>query len=369
MKPMLQRLLRAAVGVGMGAVLAVLAIVMPGWVSGELGERLALLTASLTQPQQGLQLLSREWQPPQTSDAPQPTAAAEPTLPALPEREETREQAPDTGTAAAVIPPKGEGGGTVIEEQIGGGTALSDTVYMKNSSGFDRDFAALLQQKTDIRFADTDEPQVLIVHSHTTESYMTYYAGYYNEGDCARSTDTEHNLCVVGEVLANRLRAAGIGVIHDREVHDYPQYTGAYDRSGAVVQETVARYPSLRLVIDLHRDALQRDDTTKVKPTVTVGDEKAAQMMLVVGAASYEDAPNPYWETNVVLGLQLQSYLSGKYEGLMRPISFTESRYNQQMFPGFLLIEMGSDTNTFREAMYSAGLLGDALLHILREGA
>lgn len=369
MKPMLQRLLRAAVGVGMGAVLAVLAIVMPGWVSGELGERLALLTASLTQPQQGLQLLSREWQPPQTSDAPQPTAAAEAPPPALPEREETREQSPDTGTVAAVIPPKGEGGGTVIEEQIGGGTALSDTVYMKNSSGFDRDFAALLQQKTDIRFADTDEPQVLIVHSHTTESYMTYYAGYYNEGDCVRSTDTEHNLCVVGEVLANRLRAAGIGVIHDREVHDYPQYTGAYDRSGAVVQETVARYPSLRLVIDLHRDALQRDDTTKVKPTVTVGDEKAAQMMLVVGAASYEDAPNPYWETNVVLGLQLQSYLSGKYEGLMRPISFTESRYNQQMFPGFLLIEMGSDTNTFREAMYSAGLLGDALLHILREGA
>ena len=144
MRPVIQRLLRAAVGIGMGIVLAVLAVVMPGWVDGEIGERIALLTASLAQPQQGLQMLSREWNRKAADEVPALSTTASASMPSLPEREETREQAPDTGTVAAVIPPKGDGGGTVIEEQIGGGTALSDTVYMKNSSGFDRDFPSLL---------------------------------------------------------------------------------------------------------------------------------------------------------------------------------------------------------------------------------
>ena len=266
---------------------------------------------------------------------------------------------------AATVPPHGNGG-IVSEEIVGGGSGIGQGVFIKNASGVSTDWSALLEGET-VRFSDTDQPQVLIFHTHTTENYMTYYAGYYNNEDVGRPTDIHKNICAVGEVLANRLRSAGIGVIHDTTLYDYPKYTGAYGRSRETVEEITEKYPSICLAIDLHRDAILRDSVTRVKPTVTVDGQKAAQVMLVLGAGESADNPNPTWRENVRLGFRLASVLAAIEPDLSRPVSLTESNYNQHLLPqgAMLLLEIGTDVNTFSEAMVSASLVGDALVSIM----
>ena len=305
------------------------------------------------------------WFPAEASEAP----SAEPT--AVPLAQETtpsvREQAPAVSVMAEVIPPKTSGGGSVSEETLRGGTHLSGGVYYKNRSGLSVDFAAYDGADPGVTLTPgAPDPQVLIIHTHTTESYMRYYAGYFNKGDLIRTVDSRQNVCVAGEVLANRLRAAGIGTVHITTVHDQPQYVGSYGRSAASVQKVLKQYPSIRLVIDLHRDAVQRSNTDKIKPTATVDGEKAAQMMLIVCADDPADDPNPLWEQNVALALAVQHDLAERYDGLMRPVGFTDIRYNEASRPGFL-VEVGAEVNTFAEAMTSAALLGDALIRVLTE--
>ena len=130
---------------------------------------------------------------------------------------------PTTGT----IPPKKEGGGVVKELKMGLGSDFVQGVAIKNSSGKTFDIAKEIQIKPNFKIKNSAEPQVLIVHTHTTEAYMSYYAGYYNEGDGGRSKDESKNVCAVGEAIAAELRAAGIGVSHDTTIPDNPKYTGA----------------------------------------------------------------------------------------------------------------------------------------------
>ena len=264
-----------------------------------------------------------------------------------------------------IIPPKKDGGGAVSEEQIGGGVAVTQTVNVKNNSGKDWDLSALWEAGMPFEGAKTDEPQVLIVHTHTTECYMSYYAGYYNADDPTRTEDPTQNVTAVGAALAQELQAAGIGVLHDTTLHDSPQYSGAYSRSEDTIKTYLAQYPSIRVVIDLHRDAMMYDDLTKVKPTATVDGQKAAQIMLVVGGTSTEDLPNAHCEANLRFGLQLQHALETAYPTLTRPLYIVDARYNQGLLAGSLLIEVGTDANTLSEALYSARLVGRQLATLL----
>jgi len=265
-----------------------------------------------------------------------------------------------------IIPPKGDGGGAVSEEQIGGGTEITPTVSVKNNSGRERDFKALLQAGMPFTLTPGEEPQVLIVHTHTTECYMSYYAGYYNADDATRTTDTTQNVAAVGEAIAQELLQAGIGVIHDVTLHDSPQYSGAYSRSEDTIKQYLETYPSIRVVLDIHRDAMMYDDLTKVKPTVTVDGKKAAQVMLVVGNTDTQDLPNAYCEDNLRFGLQLQHALESAHEGITRPLYAVDARYNQGLCAGSLLIEIGTDANTLSEALYSGRLVGRQLATLLR---
>lgn len=273
---------------------------------------------------------------------------------------------PPTAAAAtpATVPPKKGDGGLVKEMLMSIGSNFVQGVAVKNKSGKSIDVARQIAVKPNITIKNTRDPQVLIVHTHTTESYMPYYAGYYNAGDAARTTDESKNVCAVGEAIAAQLRGAGIGVIHDTTVHDHP-YTGAYTRSLATVEKVMKSNPSIQVVLDIHRDGIMLDSTTKVKPTVTIGGKKAAQLMIIAGVVSTSSNPHPDWQENLRFALRLQSALHTKYEGLVRPLSITASRYNQHVSHGALLIEMGSEGNTMEEAVYSGQLLGKTLVEVL----
>lgn len=269
-------------------------------------------------------------------------------------------------TVEDIRPPGADGtGGKILTQQLGQGDSLLNGITTRNRSGKSVDIAAALQAPLPVKWAKTEDPQVLIVHTHTTEGYMLYDAGYYNAADRKRTRDESRNVCRVGEAIIEALGQAGIRAVHDTTVHDDPKYTGAYTRSAETVEKNLKKYPSIRLVLDIHRDSITSGNTGVVKPTATVEGRQAAQMMIIAGVVSTDGLPHPYWQQNLALAAQWQKALMTEYPGLMRPLSTVASRYNQHLCPGYLLVEVGAEGNTLGEAVYSGQLLGKTIAKLL----
>ncbi len=268
-------------------------------------------------------------------------------------------------TTATVV--QKAGGGVIVTQQMSAGSDLVQDVAIRNKSGVAVNVASSLAHTPALGLtADSDQPQVLIVHTHTTECYMSYDAGFYNPDDPTRTDDPERNMVAVGERVAAQLKQAGIGVVHDTAIHDQP-YNGAYSHSKAAVEAYLKQYPSIRVVLDLHRDAVYKDSTTYIKPTATVNGKKAAQLMIIVGMKNTARVPNAHTAENLAFGLRLQQRLHRTYPGLARPLLLADARYNQQLSNGSLLIEVGSHASTLDEACYSAELLGGVLAAVLHD--
>ena len=97
------------------------------------------------------------------------------------------------------------------------------------------------------------------VYKRQTESYEGYDSEYYDTRNTWRSTDNNENMVAVGNVIEEELKKAGIGVVHDTQQFDYPSYNGSYDRAAVAVKEYLAQYPDIQLILDVHRDGIQRD--------------------------------------------------------------------------------------------------------------
>ncbi len=208
---------------------------------------------------------------------------------------------------------------------------------------------------------NSSEPQVLIVHTHTTESYEPYQRSYYDAKFPFRTRDSSRNMVRVGEVLAQRLAEHGISVLHDGTIHDYPAYTGAYDRSEATIRAALEEYPSIKVIIDLHRDAISNPDGSRTAPTAIINGRNAAQFMIISGCDDGRFGNMPDYLENLKLACLIQGSAEELYPGLARPILFDYRNYNQHISTGSLLIELGSHANSLDEAVYSAELLGDSI--------
>ena len=207
----------------------------------------------------------------------------------------------------------------------------------------------------------TDGPSVLILHTHTTESY-TRNGEEYPESSAYRTLDEAYNMLSIGETVAERLEAAGIRVIHDRQIHDYPSYNGSYVHSRGVTEQILAENPSIRLVLDLHRDAVEKEGK-QIRPVVRNAQDGAAQMMMVVGTDS--SRPNHVnWQENLALALKLQVQLQRQFPGIMRPVNLRAQRFNQDLSPGALLVEVGAAGNTRQEALAAANELAEAIIAV-----
>lgn len=347
------------------ATLTVCVTLAVGGISGgqllKFGRSLALISVGMMQPEGGAQVLSERLDklPAGQGGNDQKTNTSYAT------GGDTR--ATDTGkTTSGVVPAEAGDGGKVIEEAVTTGSSFVQGVAIKNASSTTIDVAGQIAIAPAIKIKkNTSEPQVLIMHTHTTEAYMTYYAGYYNASDILRTQDTTRSVVAVGESIAEQLRLAGIGVIHDTTVCDYPKYTGAYDRSAAVVTKILKQYPTIQVVLDIHRDSMNRTETQKIKPTAVINGHKAAQIMILTSVCNSKSEPHPDWKENLRFALRLQSSLNTQYAGIVRPLYLVDSRYNQHLTHGSLLIEVGSDANTVSEAVYSGQILGKTLSQVL----
>ena len=331
-------------------------------VSHNIGERLALVAAGLRSPAGAVTLLDERLSNGRPA-ATRPTSFAglgDTTAPDLPAVSPLVEMPPITMTD----PPANRGdGGTILEKTMSAGERTVG-IAIKNRSGTTVDVAAALSADLSLHWADTDLPQVLILHTHTTEGYMTYEADYYNAADRHRTDDHTRNVCAAGEALRLTLAAYGITAIHDTTIHDSPVYSGAYNRSAETAEKYLEQYPSIQIVIDLHRDSID-DGGAVVRPTATVEGKKAAQMMLITGVVDTEALPHPNWEQNLTLSTHWQAALDEVSPDLMRPLNLTASRYNQQLSPGWVLAEVGAEGNTVEEAVYAAQILGRTLAQLL----
>ena len=221
------------------------------------------------------------------------------------------------------------------------------------------DYRSLLE--ADWRFDPApDGPQILILHTHSCEAY-TPGPEEPSVNDDFRTLDTEYSVVAVGDELTETLEGLGFTVIHDRSLYDYPAYNGAYDRSGAAVEAWLEAYPSLRVVIDLHRDSLGGKRTEYVLPDGT----KTAQVMLLLTTGE-NGLYHPEWKQNLTLGLEVQSELEYRYPGLARPLYLSPARYNQQLSTGSFLAEIGTEANSLTEAKRAAGMLGECIGAVLR---
>ena len=246
----------------------------------------------------------------------------------------------------------------------GDGYDSAQGVYIENRPGLALDVAALAEAQLTLDLPE-EGPQVLILHTHGSEAYTPDGADtYVATGEC-RTTDTTKSVVRVGDEIAKVLTEMGLTVVHDTGLYDYPEYNGSYDRSLAAVENWLAQYPSIRVVLDVHRDALIGADGTVYKPITTINGEKCAQVMLVMGSNALYDHPN--WLENLSLAVKVQKEMNTLWPTLARPIGLRENRYNQQTAPGAMLVEVGSHGNTLQEALAAARMFARALGAVLLE--
>ncbi len=257
---------------------------------------------------------------------------------------------------------------TEYKLKTGGGNIALEHAVIKNTAGKSTEKISSVLKNRWTSPLSTDlstEPSVLIYHTHATEGFEPADRGYFDLSGTWRSTDNTENMVAVGEVITSVLREKGIGVIHDTTQHDDPGYNGSYDRSRETILAQMEENPSLKIFLDIHRDAIEPSENEIIKPTTTVNGKKAAQIMIISGCDNGKfNMPN-YWE-NLRFAAALADKLEELYPGITRPVLFDYRKYNMDLSPNLLLIEIGATGNTLEEAKYSGELLASVLAELLK---
>lgn len=235
----------------------------------------------------------------------------------------------------------------------------ADAITVSSGFSYTADLPALLSQPLSWDLTGED-PTVLIIHSHGTESYT---GGGYEETSPYHTLDADHNMLSIGNYVAEILEAGGISVIHDTAIHDNPSYDLSYTNSRKSVQEYLKRFPTIRLVLDLHRDSYEDSAGNQIAHTVFSQGEALAPLMFVVGT-DYGGLTHPNWQENLSLALKLQTQLEDLCPGICRNLNLRTQRFNQDLSVGSLLVEVGASGNTHAQALKAAEMLAKAILSL-----
>ena len=258
--------------------------------------------------------------------------------------------------------------GEVIEKTFTSNQATDSlgNVHLRNVTDSQSvNLEEIIKKGCELPERDISEPTVLIYHTHSTESYIMTDNGRFSTSYPSRNDDKSVNMIRIGDEITKVLEYNGIGVIHDRSIYD-TVYTGAYSKSREGIEAYLEKYPTLTITLDIHRDAVYYDDLTRMKPVTEIEGKKAAQMMIIAGAEGGSVDSFESWRTNLSFAVMLQKTANDKYENLMKPIYFCNRKYNMDITPYSLLIEIGTDVNTLDEAAYSGRLLGDVLSDFIK---
>lgn len=205
---------------------------------------------------------------------------------------------------------------------------------------------------------DNSKPQILIYHTHSQEGYA--------DSDLTRAETT---IMGVGEYLTRILTDQyGFHVIHHLGQYDVKSRDYAYTEAAKGVEAVLAEYPSIEVVIDLHRDAVPED--TKLLTTVQ-GREVAKFMFFnglsyTQGLGELTSLPNPYVQDNLSFAFQMNLAAQEYYPDITRKIYLKGYRYNMHYRAKSLLVELGAQTNTVEEAMNACEPLAHVIAMVLK---
>lgn len=205
------------------------------------------------------------------------------------------------------------------------------------------------------------DPEILIYHTHTTESYMPVTTGN------SHTMDERYNVVLVGSIMTDLLqRKYNYKVAYDKTYHDAKSYADSYINSLLTVRKQLSTNNSLKVVLDIHRDAFpteigqQEKKQKKSAYTVDINGKDAAKVMLVIG----KDNPN-YTELEK-FAVYITRIMDKLYPGLLLKIERkNKARYNQFLSDYSVLIEVGCNLNTDKEAKYSAELMANVIGEVL----
>lgn len=258
--------------------------------------------------------------------------------------------------------------GTISAEDysIKNATAEYNGIYLRNTTQNhgEIDIANYLNKKVQASI-DKSKPAVLIYHTHTSETYELLDRDFYTNERSTRSENSAENMIRVGEEICKVLENNGYKTIHDKTVYD-ETVSGAYNRARENISKILKDNPSIQVVLDIHRDSIYLKDGTRVKTVSQINGEKVAQIMITTGCEDGNVTDFPNWEKNLTFALNLQQSLVREAPSLMRPLNLAGRKYNMDLMPCALHVEIGTDANTLTEAVNSASIFGEALSKLLK---
>ena len=228
-------------------------------------------------------------------------------------------------------------------------------VKIKNETIFD-----LTQEDLDFGKLKVDKSNIVLFHTHTCESYTSSSKYAYMPTGNFRTTDLNYSVARVGDELAKYLKNYNINVVHNKDYHDYPSYTGSYSKSLSTVKE-ILKKTKADIIIDLHRDAI--GSYSSYAPTVKIGDDECAQLMFVIGTDGGK-LKHPNWKSNLQFAIKLQEKANKEYPGLFKPIILRNSRYNQHLGKAACIIEVGATGNKLEQCLNSMKYLSKIINEI-----
>lgn len=200
---------------------------------------------------------------------------------------------------------------------------------------------------------DNSKPQVIIYHTHSSESYQPY-----KESNFHREEETG-TVREVGSAMAAELNELGVAVVHDKTVHDRPSYNESYTRSLETVTALLRQYPTAEIVIDLHRDAAAY--TGNKGETININGETVAKYKLVIGRS------NDNYSSLMSFAKAVNAEAEGLYPGFSGRILEKEYRYNEYIANRYLLLEVGNNQNDIEHAKATGKYFAHVLAALLED--
>ncbi|KUO70681.1 MAG: hypothetical protein APF77_02540 [Clostridia bacterium BRH_c25] len=209
---------------------------------------------------------------------------------------------------------------------------------------------------------DNKSPQILIYHSHSTESYMPNTASNYH------TLNEKYNVIAVGNTLTKELQDKyNYKVLHNKTQHDKESYAYSYANSLETIKNSITKYKSLKVILDIHRDAFDAKTEAvriakKTEYTASVNGKSAARIMLVIAKG------NPNYAELEKFAVYIKKKMDKLYPGLfLKVVVMERGKYNQYFSNHSMLVEVGCMLNTIEEAQYSAELLSRVLGEVIND--
>lgn len=201
--------------------------------------------------------------------------------------------------------------------------------------------------------ADNKKPLVIIYHTHSTESYQPYSESNFHR---EKETGTVRD---VGNTMTEELNNLGIGVVHDKTIHDRPSYNQSYDRSLETITALLKKYPTAKYVIDLHRDAAAYSGN--VGKTTTINGTTVAKYSLVIGKN------NANFSKLMRYAKKINQKAASLYPGFEGRIIEKEYRYNEYIADNYLLLEIGNNQNKIQDVKATGKYFAHVLAAVIEE--